>query len=103
MNRSDLVDKLVAQLAHLPRSDVEVTVSTIIGAMSDSLVRGQRIEIRGFGSFSVNLMSPRLARNPRNGDSVCVPPTRKPHFKPGKTLREQVDKSGSGKSPPDLA
>ena len=103
MNRSDLVDKLVAQLSHLSRSDIELTASTILGAMGDSLVRGQRIDIRGFGSFSVNLMSPRLARNPRNGESVCVPATRKPHFKPGKTLREQVDKSDSGKSPPDLA
>jgi integration host factor subunit beta len=59
--------------------------------MNDALVRGHRIEIRGFGSFSVNHRAPRLGRNPRNGESVEIPEKRVPHFKPGKALRESVD------------
>ena len=59
--------------------------------MSDALVRGHRIEIRGFGSFSVNRRPPRIGRNPRSGESVQIPEKRVPHFKPGKALREAVD------------
>ena len=59
--------------------------------MSDALVRGHRIEIRGFGSFSINRRPPRMGRNPRSGESVHIPEKRVPHFKPGKALREAVD------------
>jgi integration host factor subunit beta len=59
--------------------------------MNDALVRGHRIEIRGFGSFSINRRPPRIGRNPRSGESVAIPEKRVPHFKPGKALREAVD------------
>ena len=60
--------------------------------MGEALVRGHRIEIRGFGSFSVNHRPPRMGRNPRSGEAVAIPEKRVPHFKPGKALREAVDK-----------
>ena len=66
-------------------------LKAILDAMGDALVKGHRIEIRGFGSFSVNRRSPRIGRNPRSGESVMIPEKRVPHFKPGKALREQVD------------
>ena len=67
------------------------TKKAILDAMGEALVKGHRIEIRGFGSFSVNRRSPRIGRNPRSGESVMIPEKRVPHFKPGKALREQVD------------
>jgi len=66
-----------------------------LDAMNDALVRGHRIEIRGFGSFSINRRSPRIGRNPRSGESVAIPEKRVPHFKPGKALREAVDRRTS--------
>ncbi|MEN9887543.1 MAG: hypothetical protein RL758_2121, partial [Pseudomonadota bacterium] len=69
----------------------EWAVKAILEAMSDALVKGQRIEIRGFGSFSVNRRPPRTGRNPRSGESVNIPEKRVPHFKPGKALRQSVD------------
>ena len=59
--------------------------------MNDAMVSGHRIEIRGFGSFSINRRAPRIGRNPRSGESVAIPEKRVPHFKPGKALRQQVD------------
>lgn len=91
MTRSDLVEELAARFAQLTQRDAEYAVKTILDAMSDALVRGQRIEIRGFGSFSVNRRPPRIGRNPRSGESVQIPEKRVPHFKPGKALREAVD------------
>ena len=64
--------------------------------MGDALVRGHRIEIRGFGSFSINRRPPRIGRNPRSGESVQIPEKRVPHFKPGKALREAVDERTAG-------
>ena len=66
-------------------------MKTLLDAMSDALTTGQRIEIRGFGSFSLNSRPPRIGRNPKSGDTVMVPEKRVPHFKPGKELRERVD------------
>jgi integration host factor subunit beta len=66
-------------------------VKTLLDAMGDALTTGQRIEIRGFGSFSLNSRPPRIGRNPKSGDTVMVPEKRVPHFKPGKELRERVD------------
>ena len=91
MTRSDLVTQLAEQFSQLTHRDTEFAVKTILDAMSDALARGHRIEIRGFGSFSVNRRSPRIGRNPRSGESVMIPEKRVPHFKPGKALREQVD------------
>jgi integration host factor subunit beta len=91
MTRSDLVEELAARFAQLTYRDAEYAVKTILDAMGDALVRGHRIEIRGFGSFTVNRRPPRIGRNPRSGESVQIPEKRVPHFKPGKALREAVD------------
>jgi len=91
MTRSDLVEALAARFGQLTQRDAEFAVKSILDAMSEALVNGHRIEIRGFGSFSVNHRSPRMGRNPRSGEKVAIPEKRVPHFKPGKALREQVD------------
>lgn len=91
MTRSDLVEELANRFGQLTHRDAEFAVKTILDAVSDAMVRGHRIEIRGFGSFSVNRRPPRMGRNPRSGESVAIPEKRVPHFKPGKALRESVD------------
>ena len=98
MTRSDLVEELAARFSQLTHRDAESAVKTVLDAVSDALVRGNRIEIRGFGSFSVNRRPPRMGRNPRSGESVAIPEKRVPHFKPGKALREAVE-TRSGKLP----
>lgn len=78
--------------------DTDLAVKTILDAMAQALCEGQRIEIRGFGSFSLSNRPSRIGRNPKSGQQVYVPSKRVPHFKPGKQLREQVDanvKSGT--------
>src|ERR1700712_1451063 len=91
MTRSDLVEELAARFAQLTHRDTEFAVKTILDAMSEALSRGHRIEIRGFGSFSINRRPPRVGRNPRSGEQVVIPEKLVPHFKPGKALRESVD------------
>ncbi|GAA3997395.1 integration host factor subunit beta [Comamonas faecalis] len=92
MIRSNLVEELAARFTQLTQRDAEYAVKTILDAVTDSLVRGHRIEIRGFGSFSVTHRPARLGRNPRSGEAVHIPAKRVPHFKPGKALREGVDR-----------
>lgn len=91
MTRSDLVEALASRFGQLAQRDAEFAVKTILDAVSDALVRGHRVEIRGFGSFSINRRPPRVGRNPRSGERVDIPEKRVPHFKPGKALREAVD------------
>ena len=91
MTRSDLVEELAARFAQCTQRDAEVAVDTILSAIGAALVQGQRVEIRGFGSFTVNRRPPRMGRNPRSGESVAIPEKRVPRFKPGKALREAVD------------
>jgi len=95
MTRSDLVEELAARFAQLTQRDAEFAVKAILDAMNDALVRGHRIEIRGFGSFTINRRPPRMGRNPRSGESVSIPEKRVPHFKPGKALRKAVDERTS--------
>lgn len=90
MTRSDLVEELAARFAQLTHRDAELAVKAMLDAMADALVKGHRIEIRGFGSFSINRRPPRVGRNPRSGERVLVPEKRVPHFKPGKALREAI-------------
>ncbi|MEZ5638703.1 MAG: integration host factor subunit beta [Burkholderiaceae bacterium] len=92
MTRSDLVELLANRFGQLTHRDAEFAVKAILDAMNDALVAGHRIEIRGFGSFSINRRPPRMGRNPRSGESVAIPEKRVPHFKPGKALREAVDR-----------
>ena len=91
MTRSDLVELLSAQFPQLAHRDAELSVKTILDALAQALDDGHRVEIRGFGSFSVSHRPARIGRNPRSGEQVAVPEKRIPHFKPGKTLRELVD------------
>ena len=90
MTRSDLVEALAARFSHLTQRDAEYAVKTLLDAIGQALVQGHRIEVRGFGSFSVSHRPPRIGRNPRSGESVAIPAKRVPHFKPGKALREAV-------------
>jgi integration host factor subunit beta len=94
MTRSDLVAKLAERFSQLTHRDAEFAVKTMLDAMSDALARNHRIEIRGFGSFSISRRPPRVGRNPRSGERVMIPEKLVPHFKPGKALRESVDQSG---------
>jgi integration host factor subunit beta len=90
VNRSDLVAELAARFCQLTQQDTEMAVAAILDAMHDTLGRGHRIEIRGFGSFSVKRKAPRVGRNPRSGESVAIPEKRVTYFKPGMALREDV-------------
>lgn len=91
MTKSELIDRLAGQQKHLAHVDVELGVKAIIEQMSASLADGERIEVRGFGSFSLHYRAPRLGRNPKTGDAVSLPGKHVPHFKPGKALRERVN------------
>ena len=91
MTRSDLVVQLAERFGQLTHRDTEFAVKTILDAMAHALARGHRIEIRGFGSFSINRRPPRVGRNPRSGEQVVISEKLVPHFKPGKALREAVD------------
>ena len=92
MTRSDLVNQLAERFTQITVKDTEYAVKTVLDAMSDALARGHRIEIRGFGSFAISRRPPRVGRNPRSGEQVTIPEKLVPHFKPGKALREAVDK-----------
>ena len=91
MSRSDLVQLLSDRFSQLAQGDAKTAVAIILEAMNSAMVRGHRIEIRSFGSFSVIHRAPRTGRNPRSGAPVQIPAARVLHFKPGKALREAVD------------
>ena len=91
MTKSELIARLAGRYPQLVAKDAEFAVKTILDAMTLSLGKGQRIEIRGFGSFGLNYRPPRTGRNPKSGDKVQVPEKFVPHFKAGKELRERVD------------
>ncbi|MGE0081087.1 MAG: integration host factor subunit beta [Thiohalomonadaceae bacterium] len=94
MTKSELIEILAQrqgpQLAH---RDVELAVKTMLEHMAATLANGERIEIRGFGSFCLHYRPPRMGRNPKTGEAVALPPKNVPHFKPGKELRERVNLS----------
>lgn len=99
MTRSELIERLAARReGQLAYRDVELSVKTIIEQMAQALAIGERIEIRGFGSFSLHFRPPRVGRNPKTGTSVELPGKFVPHFKPGKELRERVNE-GIKKNP----
>ncbi len=91
MTKSELIELLSAQQSHLSQADVELAVRCIIEQLSRSLADGERIEIRGFGSFCLHYRPPRMGRNPKTGEAVALPGKHVPHFKPGKELRERVN------------
>ena len=91
MTKSDLIARLADRFPQLVAKDADFAVKMILDAMSEALTRGDRIEIRGFGSFALSFRPPRVGRNPKSGDKVSVPEKWVPHFKAGKELRERVD------------
>lgn len=93
MTKSELIERILSKQPQLSAKDVELAVKTILDHMSQALSAGERIEIRGFGSFSLHYRSPRMGRNPKTGDSVELSGKFVPHFKPGKELRDQVNES----------
>lgn len=93
MTKSELIEKLADNLSHLSAKDVEQSIKEILELMAQSLSKGERIEIRGFGSFSLHYRAPRVGRNPKTGESVELSGKYVPHFKPGKELRERVNLS----------
>ena len=93
MTRSELIDLMAESQSQLSAKDVELAVKLLIDHMAETLSSGQRIEIRGFGSFSLHYREPRQGRNPRTGDAVDLRGKHVPHFKPGKELRERVNRA----------
>lgn len=93
MTKSELIERISAMQPQLSARDVELAVKTIIEQMSHALATGERIEIRGFGSFSLHYRAARKGRNPKTGDAVELDGKYVPHFKPGKEMRERVNAS----------
>ena len=92
MMKSELIERIAHKQSQLVYRDVELAVKTILEHMAECLAGGGRIEIRGFGSFSLHFRSGRVGRNPKTGAPVSLPAKHVPHFKPGKKLRERVDR-----------
>ncbi len=92
MTRSELIEKIAAKNPHLTMKDVERIVAVVFDSIIDALSRGDRVEFRGFGAFSVRTRSPRMAKNPRTGEQVKVDERKIPHFKTGKQLFESLNK-----------
>ena len=106
MTKSELIEVLAAKQGHLAYKDVELAVRCVLEQMSNSLATGDRIEIRGFGSFSLHYRPPRMGRNPKTGDAVALAGKHVPHFKPGKELRDRVNEAyqaALAESPPKVA
>ncbi len=91
MTKSDLIDLMAREQSTLTERDVEYAVKAMLQQMSDALASGERIEIRGFGSFTLHFRPPRIGRNPKTGEPVAVPARYAPHFKQGKELRDRVN------------
>lgn len=91
LTKSALIGRIAARQQLLTEKDVELAVKTLVEQMVDTLATGERVEIRGFGSFSLHYRPPRTGRNPKTGDSVEVGPKYVPHFKPGKELKDRVN------------
>ena len=101
MTKSELIERICATQPQLSAKDVELAVKTMIEQMSHALAAGERIEIRGFGSFSLHYRASRKGRNPKTGDTVELEGKHVPHFKPGKEMRERVNASIQPANPVD--
>jgi integration host factor subunit beta len=93
MTKSELMERITTRQAQLSAKDIELAIKTMIEHMAQTLSQGHRIEIRGFGSFSLHYRAPRIGRNPKTGESVGLSGKYVPHFKPGKELRNRVNES----------
>ena len=94
MTRSELIEKIACRQSNLRYEDVELSVKNVLDQMSEALAAGGRVEIRGFGSFSLHVRQPRIGRNPKTGEKVTIPAKLMPHFKPGREMRERVNGFG---------
>jgi len=103
MTKSELIELIASKQSQLSAKDVELAVKTLIEQMSETLASGHRIEIRGFGSFSLHYRAPRIGRNPKTGESVGLAGKHVPHFKPGKELRDRVNGGLHSASDADIA
>ena len=103
MTKAELVEE-VSRVSDLTKKHSEVIVDTVFRSIIEALHRGEKIELRGFGSFRLRKREPRKGRNPKTGDKVDVPPKKVPYFKPGKELKELINKepAGEGSAPPDV-
>ncbi len=99
MTKAELVEE-VSRVSDLTKKHSEVIVDTVFQSIIDALHRGEKIELRGFGSFRLRKREPRKGRNPKTGDKVDVPPKRVPYFKPGKELKDLINKEDEGPSDP---
>ncbi len=97
ITKSELIENIASKQNHLAYKDIELSIKSLLEQMSTSLSQGERIEVRGFGSFSLHFRPPRIGRNPKTGEAVSLPGKHVPHFKPGKELRERVNRSQTGK------
>ncbi len=93
MTKSEIINILARKQSHLSSKDIELSVKILLDQISDTLTSGERIEIRGFGSFSLHHRTARKGRNPKTGEQVLLSPKYVPHFKPGKEMRERVNES----------
>jgi len=93
MTKSELIERLALKQTHLMHKDVELAVKLVLDQISESLAKQDRVEIRGFGSFSLHFRPARTGRNPKTGDAVQIPAKYVPHFKPGKEMRERVNQN----------
>ena len=100
MTKSELIDRIAKNERDLTGTDVELAVKTIIDEMTIALAQGERIEIRGFGSFALQYRAPRIGRNPKTGEAVHLGAKYLPRFKAGKELRERVDAGAKHTGPP---
>lgn len=91
MTKSELIERLALKQTHLMHKDAELAVKLVLDQISDALAKRDRVEIRGFGSFSLHYRPSRVGRNPKTGESVEIPAKYVPHFKPGKEMRERVN------------
>ena len=91
MTKSELIELLARRQPHLKADDVDMAVKSLLQMMGGALSEGDRIEVRGFGSFSLHYRPPRTGRNPKTGDTVALPGKHVPHFKPGKALRQAIE------------
>ncbi|SRR6056297_2732560 len=101
VTKSELIERIAQRQSQLAYKDVELAVKSILEQMALTLATGKRIEIRGFGSFSLHHRPARVGRNPKTGEPVSLPGKYVPHFKPGKQLRERVDSERVAGAPAD--
>ena len=92
MTKSELIETVASRVDNFSRKDVEVIIDTLFGSMSDSLSRGEKVEIRGFGSFKIKQRDGRQGRNPKSGENIYIEPKKVPFFKAGKEIKERINK-----------